>query len=94
MTRKPREIGVAVRMECLDRDAAFLELLDSPRVTVRDRDQRVRTYVVSDLVADLQVAYATFRSAVHERPQKPRFRIRLERHIEQQHGHRTERGKG
>ena len=41
MTRKPREIGVAVRMECLDRDAAFLELLDSPRVAARDRDQHV-----------------------------------------------------
>ena len=33
MTRKPREIGVAVRMECLGRHAAFLELRDSPHVT-------------------------------------------------------------
>ena len=69
MTRKPRQIGIAVRLASLQLDAALLELRDRAHVAVGNGDERVRR-------------------ALHERPEKLRFGLRLERHVEQQHGHR------
>ena len=42
MTRKPREIGIAVRLASLQLDAALLELRDRAHVAVGNGDERLR----------------------------------------------------